>query len=230
MKTFVAAALVGLVASAAGAGLSVSHTDGTSSGASVDGVQGAGEYGAGSYSYSGGGTGFGGTVGNGRLYMDADATNLYIGFKPGADMNDLVTILLDTRAGGYTDAAMSDTADGGRRASSNLAANADDAFDPNFLPDFSVVMASWGTVSFELTSGSLNFIDFNGAFTGNSASQFREYAIPLATLGIGAGGNVDFIVGYIADSGYGSNESMPGGALNAGGNVGFDGVSAGYPD
>ncbi len=230
MNKLCAMALLATLAASASAGVSTTHTDGTGAGATVNGSLSGGEYGGGSYVYTGGGTGFGGTVGNGRLYMDSDATNLYIGFQPGADLNDLVTILLDTRSGGFTDATMNDGSDGGRRASSNLAGNADDAFDPNFLPDFSVVMASWGTVSFELTGGSLNFLNYDGTFTGNSASQFREFAIPLATLGLSGGGNVDFIVGYIADSGYGSNESMPGGSMNAGGNIGDGTVSAGYPD
>jgi hypothetical protein len=230
MKKIVALTIVGLAACVANAGLATTHTDGTGAGATVNGSLSGGEYGGGSYVYTGGGTGFGGTVGNGRLYMDSDATNLYIGFQPGAELNDLVTILLDTRSGGFTDATMNDTSDGGRRASSNLAGNADDAFDPNFLPDFSVVIASFGIVSFELTGGSLNFLNYDGTFTGNSASQFREYAIPLATLGLAGGGNVDFIVGYVADSGFGSNESMPASPMNAGANVGFDTVSAGYPD
>lgn len=69
-------------------------------GATVNGSLSGGEYGGGSYVYTGGGTGFGGTVGNGRLYMDSDATNLYIGFQAGGDLNDLVTILLDTHRAG----------------------------------------------------------------------------------------------------------------------------------
>jgi len=230
MKGIFCAVIAGAAVSA-NAGLAQYQYDNTLGGSTVDGVLSANEYGPGnSYKYTGGGTGFGGTVGNGALYLNSDATNLYVGFQPGADLNDLVTILLDTRAGGFTDAQMNDTADGGRRASSNLAGIADDLFDPNFLPDFSIVIGSFGIVSFELTSGSLNFLNYSGTFTGNSASQFREYAIPLATIGSGGLKNIDFIVGYVADSGYGSNESMPGGPLNAGSNVGDGTVSAGYPD
>lgn len=205
------------------------RVDTTPMGAVIDGAISPDEYGPGnSYSYMGGGTGFGGTVGNGILYMQSDANNLYIAFAPGADVNDLVTIMLDTRAGGYTDADMNDTADGGRRAVSNLSANADDAFDPNFLPDFGLVFASWGSVLFELNAGTdpghLNFLNFDG-----SGVFPREYAIPLATLGVSPGGAVDFFVAYIADSGFGSNESIPAyGPLNSGDNPGFGDTSAGY--
>ncbi|MBK9121068.1 MAG: hypothetical protein IPM18_15915 [Phycisphaerales bacterium] len=228
MRKLAFLAAIGLTVPAL-AGLVDTRIDTSPTGAVVDGVISPGEYGPGnSYSYGGGGSGFGGTVGNGTLFMKSDANFLYIAFQPGAAVNDLVTIMLDTRAGGYTDADMNDTADGGRRAVSNLSANANDPFDPAFLPDFGLVFASWGSVLFELTAGTdpghLNFLDFNG-----SGALPREYAIPLATLGVAPGGAVDFFVAYIADSGFGSNESIPAySPLNSGDNPGFGDTSAGY--
>ncbi|MBX3357608.1 MAG: hypothetical protein KF745_04190 [Phycisphaeraceae bacterium] len=197
------------------------RVDTTPGGATVDQVISPNEYGPGNaYSYTGGGSGFGGTVGGGTLYMNSDATNLYIGFNAGGAMNDLITIMLDTRAGGFTDAQMDDQGDGARRASSNLNGGGDDVM--GILPDFSLVFASWGTVMFELNAGNtpnhLNFV----AFDGGGSQPVREYAIPLATLGVLPGGNIDFFVAYIADSGYGSNESIPAQAFNAGPNIGFD--------
>src|SRR5688572_20072192 len=89
-----------------------------------DGAIGFAEYAAG-YT-NGGGTGFGGTLGNGVIFMDADATNLYIGFDPGADLNDFVALQLSTNtSGGFSDADMNDQGNGARRAASNLAGNAD---------------------------------------------------------------------------------------------------------
>ncbi len=221
-----AACAAGLTGSA-GAALVDTRVDTDATGAAVDGTISPNEYGTGNaYSYTGGGGGFGGTVGGGTIYFNSDATNLYIGFSAGAAVNDLVAILLDTRAGGFTDAQMNDNSDGGRRALSQLAINADDAFDPNFLPDFGLILANFGSVFFELTAdpNPLNFLNFdgNGAFP-------REYSIPLATLGLTAGDDVGFIVAYIADSGFASNESIPAyGPLNSGGNPGFDSTSAGY--
>lgn len=214
------------LASAAQAQLVESHTDTTAAGAVRDQTLSPGEYGNGAYSYGGGGTGFGGTVGNGRIYMDSDATNLYIGFQAGNGINDLVTILLDTRAGGFTDAGMNDNGDGGRRASTQQSINADDQYAAGFLPDFSVVIGNFGTVFFELTAdpNPINFFDFDGT----TSQPFREYSIPLATLGLSGGSNVDFFVAYIGDSGYGSNESIPAGPINASDNPGFSDVSAGY--
>lgn len=214
---FTVCALAGM----ATAGLTDTRTDTTPTGAVVDGILSPGEYGNGAYNYAGAGSGFGGTLGNGTLYFDSDATNLYIGFQPGGDLNDNVTILFDTRAGGFTDATMSDTGDGARRNSTELALNADDAFPAGFLADFSIVIGSFGIVSFELTGGSLNFIDYSGTFTGNAAT-FREYALPLASLGTGPNSNIDFFAAYVSDGGYASNESIPASpALQANGNPGF---------
>lgn len=123
---------------------------------------------------------------------------------------------------------MNDTSDGGRRASPRTSpatpTTRSTQLPPRFLGGHRQLRHR------QLTGGSLNFLNYDDRDpTGNSTSQFREYAIPLSTLGLSGGGNVDFIVGYIADSGYGSNESMPGGSMNTGGNVGDGTVSAGYP-
>ncbi len=233
MRTLLTVMAIVLVAVPAMGGLVDTRYDTSLVGATVDYVISANEYGPGNaYSYLGAGTGFGGTVGNGTLYMKSDASNLYIGFNAGSALNDLVTIMLDTKTGGYTDAQMSDQGDGGRRAVSEQSVNADDAYDAGFLPDFGVVFASWGTVMFETApwvngppdNGSLIFKDFNG-----NGSLPREYAIPLSTLGVGPGGNVDFFVAYVADSGYGSNESIPAfDPLQTFGNPGFGTTSPGY--
>ncbi len=163
----------------------------------------------GTYSYSGAGSGFGGTVGNGMISLDSDAVNLYIRMTMGGALNDLVGILIDSRSGGFTDAQMDDQADGGRRAVSQLANAADDAFAPGFLPDFGLVLGGFGSVLFELTAGNtpghLNFLSFDG----NNSVPVRDFTIPLATLGVGPSDAVDFFVFYTSDSGYMSNESIP---------------------
>lgn len=217
-----------VMAGAAQASLSFSVTDTTLSGAAIDNVQGAGEYGSGLYNYTGGGSGFGGTLGNGTIWMDSDLSNLQIAFQPGNNLNDVMVVYLDTKAGGVTDAMMNDQADGGRRAVSNLSLNVDDAFP--ILPDYAVVFGNFGIVLFELTAGNtdghLNFLNFEA--NGGSGPTFREYNIPLATLGMTAGGSVDWFAAYCSESGFNSNESMPAGAINGGANPGFDGPSAGY--
>lgn len=202
--------------------LVTTHADGTGGGATVDGVLGANEYGPGNtYSYSGGGGGFGGTLGLGTLYMESDGTNFYLGFQPGNTLNDNVVIHLDTKAGGFTDADMNDTADPGRNLLSNLTRDVDDPYA--ILPDYGIVIGSFGIVSFELNSGNtpghLTFKDYNGTFTGN-ATNFREYTLPLSILGNPS--TINFFASYGSDTNYMSNESVPVEVFNTGPNPGFD--------
>jgi len=196
------------------------------SGFVADGVISPNEYGpANAYSYTGGGAGFGGTLGAGRLFMDSNSTNLFLGFQAGNFLNDNVAIFINSRAGGFTDADMNDTADGGRNVSSNLCRDVNDVFPAGFLPDYTIIIGSFGIVTFELnagnTPGHLNFLDFNGAFTGNDPNLAREYTLPLSTLSITGG--LDFFVAYCSDSGFLSDETIPVQPFTGGGNPGFDG-------
>jgi hypothetical protein len=111
---------------------------------------------------------------------------------------------------------MNDQADGGRRAVSNLSANGDDLYPVGVLPDFGIAFGNFGTVLFELTAGNspghLNFQIFT--------NTVGSISIPLTLLG--SPSRVDFFAGYIADSGFGSNESLPYSTpLNSAGNPGF---------
>lgn len=170
-------------------------------------------------SYFGAGTGFGGTVGNGSITLDSDGTNLYVSFNFGNALNDIVAVWLDTRAGGFTDATMSDTNDDSRRVLTELSLSADDAFDPAFLPDFGFVMGNFGNVLFELNGdASIPFINFEG----DTSTPTRGYTIPLASIGLAAGDALNFMVGYSSGGGYMSNESIPAyEPLQANGNPGF---------
>jgi hypothetical protein len=70
-------------------------------------------------------------------------------------------------------------------------------------------------VAFELTGGSLNFLQFNGPSGGD-----REIAIPFTQL---AGATtINFFVGYGSDTNFMSNESIPLQPFNGGNNLGFD--------
>lgn len=222
------AALLAVGASPAMAQLVDTRTDTTpGSGFVADGVISPNEYGPGNaYSYVGGGGGFGGTLGAGRLFMDSNASNLFIGFQPGNALNDNVAIFINSRGGGFTDADMNDTADGGRNVSSNLSRDSNDIFPAGFLPDYTIIIGSFGIVTFELTAGNtpghLNFLDYNGMFTGNDPNLAREYTLPLSTLSISGG--LDFFVAYCSDSGYLSDETIPGQPFTGGGNPGFGGA------
>lgn len=225
-----------LLTGMASAALVTSHTDTDGVGATADGVLGTNEYGPGnSYSYTGGGTGFGGPVGGGTLYFNSDATNLYIGFQPGGNINNIAALYLNTGAGGFTDADMSDLNDGSRSVLSDLTRDVDDAFPASLssAPDRGIAMGDFGVVTFTLASGgnnSLVFEQFFGdAWNTGSNTNFREVVLPLAQYGLSASSTVEFFMAWCSDTRFNSNESIPASAaLNAGANPGQAGPSAGY--
>ena len=139
---------------------------------------------------NGGGGGFGGTLGNGSIYMDVIGTNILIGFTPGGALNDIVALYLDTRAGGFLDAQMSDTADGGRTAISELTLTQNDVFPAGVVPDFGIAFGGFGAALFELNGGSLNFLQSAGVV---------QLTIPLATLSNPT--QIDFFAGYTSGGG-----------------------------
>jgi len=216
--------------------LADTRTDAAPGGATIDGTLGANEYGpANAYVYSGGGTGFGGTVGGGsaRVYMNSSATDLFVGFQPGATVNDVVTIYFNTKAGGFTDATMDDGSSSDRTVISELTGDPHDPFP--FEADYAVTIwnASPGAFFYELkgignTHQFISNAAINGPFAGTSTA-FREFSLPLSTLGVSAGGNVDFFVAYCSTSLINSNESIPAySPLNSLGNPGNGGPTAGY--
>jgi hypothetical protein len=203
-----------------------------------DGIISANEYGPGNaHSFTGAGSGFGGTLGQGTIFMDYSLTDLNIGVQLANNLNDNIVIFLDTRPGGQTDATMDDQADGGRRISSNLTRDVMDNFNPAFLPDFSVVIGSFGIVVFELnagnTPGHLQFHIYEGHFTGISPTIAREINIPRSLLGLTAPLPVfHWLAGYGSNDPFMSNESIPIQPFNAFGNPGFDnsGVPLEWPN
>jgi len=207
MKTFVALSSVVAslaIVSAASAGLVLTQSDSASPAVYANG----------------GGAGFGGRLGGGSISMDVVGSNLVIGFVTnGGGGSDLVSLLLDTRAGGFADSQMQDTQDGGRLVVSAFAVNVNDTFPTgmnNGLPDFGIAHGGFGTVAFELNQGNTpNHLPFVAFLGGTSVS------IPLATLGNPT--IIDFFAGLTSETGFNSNETLPSdSAVNGGGNGGFD--------
>jgi hypothetical protein len=71
--------------------------------------------------------------------------------RSGNSLNDNVVIHLDTKPGGFTDAAMNDYRRSGPKPPDQLTADVDDTFPAGVLPDYGVVIGGFGEVSFELT-------------------------------------------------------------------------------
>jgi hypothetical protein len=202
-----------------------SHVDG----ATVDGTIVSGEYV--SYSYTGGGTGFGGPLGNGTLYFESDATRLYVGASiVGGLGSNMIAIFLNTQAGGFAnDSSLSDLADGGRRVASKLTSNSQDNFST--MADYVLEFGNGFTNVFRLKTGSLDFIAPTSAGSGgNSGAGSREASIPLSTLGITPGGNVDFFAVLISDTGFSSNEGIPNPNIGTNPGFGSPSMSVNWPD
>ncbi len=220
-------AIAGLAGSAQ-AGLITTRTEANVNGTrAADNTLSANEYGAGnSQSYAGNGaTGFGGTLGSSTLYMGSSESDLQVGWQPGSGVNDLFAIYFNVDGGGsITSALGNDTSDGGRRASTQPGQGASVSYP--ITVQYSLVFGNFGAVLFQLTnSGPINFLAFYGS-AGGSGATFREVSIPFATIGGGVGSAVNFFGLYTSESGYLSNESLPGtnawsGNLD-GSNIGFN--------
>ena len=206
-------------------------TDCEPGGATTNGSLDPNEYGPNNaYAYSGGGAGFNGAVGAGTVYMNSDNTNLYIGFQPGAALNnDIAVIYLNTTTGGQDDSTMTDIGSTDRKVISNLTNSIDDAFP--FKADFAISVwnAAGGAFLYSLGTSTHTFVSNANLTTlgTNDSAAFREMSIPLATLGLSAGGNVDFFVAYCSNSNFNSNESIPD-SLGAFSSPGFAGPTPGY--
>ncbi|MEM9754112.1 MAG: PEP-CTERM sorting domain-containing protein, partial [Planctomycetota bacterium] len=222
------AALVCCGLTPAYAALVTTHVDDNADGATVDGTLAADEYNLGnSYAYGGGGTGFGGTLGNGTLYMESDGTDLYVGLNITGDLGgDAVTVFLDTKSGGFSDdSLLTDTADAGRAMTSDLTRDVADRFPVE--ADYALQFGNGYSVLFELVnSGSHGVVTANYAGTGGSGSAgFREASVSLADLGSGPNEFVDFFAVLISGSNFASNEAIPDpGIAN---NPGFDNAANG---
>jgi hypothetical protein len=224
--TACALAALALASASASAGLITTRTSSGTS-ASLDGVLAANEYGPGNANlYTGGGAGFGGTLGGSQMYMNSDASNLYIGIQLGNAINDNVVVYLNTRdTGGFNSSTqMDDASDPGRgRSSDPMSAG---TVNLPIFAQYSFVFGQFGAVLFELSPNGTphTFKSFSGQFTGN-AQNFREYSLSLADLGgaLGSRSYIDWLAVYTSDSGYMSDETVPFQDSFTGlGNPGFD--------
>jgi hypothetical protein len=135
-----------------------------------------------------------------------------------------------TQAGGFAnDSTLSDFDDCARRVASKLTRDSQDNFP--VLADYVLEFGNGFTNVFRLKTGSLDFIaPMSAGSGGNGGGGSREASIPLSTLGITPGSNVDFFAVLISDTGFSSNEVIP--IPNLGGNPGFGSPSTpvNWPD
>ena len=229
--------LVVLVASAlcAEAGLITSYTDLDLAGATTDGTISADEYSTGnSFAYTGGGSGFLGSLGNSTMYMNSDGANLYIGFSSlGNPGDNHFLIYLNTQAGGFSTVTsdsngMDDFSDAGRANISRLAADGDETIP--FDADYALLFNQGFSFLADLEdTGPHGTVSHTSA---GLASDTPEFSIALSDLGLGAGDTLQFTVYLISDTGFMSNEGIPdpGLASNPGFNTGGNLVFSDYND
>ena len=175
--------------------------------------------------YPGNGNGgFGGPVGLGSLILTDDGTTVSGTFNKGPNgMNDVLVLYIDSVAGGFADTSgFADGADGLRKAISGFDGGGNRSlltFASGFSPDYAIALGPssdnfgglWGLANGG--ANSLNFINsVNLAPTGNSGSPTYTFSFSLANVGLtpGAGQSFELFGTYTSNSGYRSDEALPG--------------------
>lgn len=218
------AAALALGTTAATAGVVNTVTDTTPGGATANGTVAGGEYVG---TVSGGGTSFGGPVGNATLSVDSDANGIYLGFSNLGDFSgNSIRIYFNTRAGGFTtlsDASgFNDFADFGRERISRPASG---GLTLPFAADYGLIISdafNGFQANYELApggNGSLINANTSNIYTDPNSDDIGgtdatiETFITYANLGIAPGGTVDFVVVYAnnndQDNAFLSNEGFP---------------------
>lgn len=182
-----------------------------------------------------GATGFGGPVGTGSLTLTDDGTTLSGTFTKGSNgLNDVLVIYVDSVAGGFADTSgFGDASDGLRRAISGFDGGSNRSLltmPAGFLPDYAIALGpsseNFGGV-WQLANGGGNSLPFvtsaNLSPTGTGGSGTYTFSLPLSA--IGASGSFQLLGTYISNSGYRSDEAVPGSVVGTQGWNPFIGVS-----
>jgi len=243
-RIYAVTALCLLIYMPANAALVTSHTETSISSALVDGIISADEYGTGnSYSFTGGGAGFGGQLGPATMYLKTDTTYLYVGFSNlgvPSDGNQYI-VYFHTRAGGFQpdgiqmdDGTVSNPSDDGRRNVSKLSLNGTEFVTfhngSTNAADFALLFNNRGdpdgfTAMFDLKGAGNAHVNLPRTVAGLGTSQM-EIRFALSDLAIAHGGTIDFTAIEISNTGYLSNEGLPNPNLAT--NGGFNGGTITY--
>ena len=162
--------------------------------------------------YNGNGnSGFGGTLGGATLTLNDDGTTVTATFNKGAgDLTNVVVIYFDTKSGGFADTStLTDAADGGRRAISSWDGGQGSriTFPTGFEADYALTFSNNFSALFELDATSHTFIDgANLSPSGDPTTPSYTLSFDFSEIGITATDSFDFVVTYISDTAYLSNE------------------------
>jgi MYXO-CTERM domain-containing protein len=175
--------------------------------------------------YSGNGNaGFGGPLGQGSLTLTDDGTTLSGTITKGPNsFNDVLVIYLDTTAGGFADTSgFADGADGLRKAISGFDGGGNRStltFAAGFSPDYVLALGpssdNFGGL-WQLANGGANSLNFvssaNLSPTGTGGNATYTFSIALSAIGITPGNSFTLFGTYTSNSGFRSDETLPGAA------------------
>lgn len=182
--------------------------------------------------FSGNGkTGFGGTVGQGSMTVSDDRSTITFTLnRGGGDLNDAVVIYIDSRSGGFSSTAnFTDDADGLRKAISGKDGEnrASLTFPTGFLPDFAIAFDKDFAGIWELVESGPHNYQASANLTPGGNSSSPTFTVSTARTNIGSTSgtiNFKFLVTYISETAYRSNEFIGDGGPAA--NPGFGDYTA----
>lgn len=179
-------------------------------------------------------TGFGGPIGLGSLTIADNVDSVGMVLQKGTnDLNDIVVIYIDSKSGGFTNTQnFFDTNDDLRKAISGkdgVSGHVSDiTFNNGFEPDYAIGLqfgsSGFGGL-FELVNGGPSSHIYRGSVSLTPTSVNSPlYALNFLKSSIVMGSNFKFLVTYISNTAYRSNEAI--GFNISGGNPAWNSITA----
>jgi PEP-CTERM motif len=185
-----------------------------------------------------GNSGFGGPIGLGSLTLTDDGTTVSGTVNKGPNgFNDVLVIYVDSVAGGFADTStLADGGDGLRKAISGFDGGGNRSLltmPAGFLPDYAIALGpssdGFGGL-WQLVAGGNNSLPFVASVnlnpTGNNNSPTYTFSFSLAQIGAASGQTFRLLGSYTSNSGYRSDEALPGNAVGTQGWNPFLGISS----
>ena len=176
--------------------------------------------------YSGNGkNGFGGPIGQGSLTLTDDGTTISGTLtRGGGNFNDALVLYVDSVPGGFSDTSgFNDGGDGLRRAISGFDGGANRSvltMTAGFGADYAIALGPAPSESFgglwQLANGGNNSLGFISSVNlnpaGNSSSASYTFSFDVSQIGLTPDNGQSFrlLGSYISNSGFRSDEAVPG--------------------
>ena len=170
-----------------------------------------------------GNNGFGGPIGLGSLTLTDDGTTVSGTVNKGPNgFNDVLVLYIDSVPGGFADTSgFADSGDGLRKAISGFDGGANRSLltFTGMLPDYAIALGpssdNFGGL-WQLANGGANSLPFvssvNLVPTGTPNSPTYTFSFNVSQIGLtpNSGATFEMLGTYTSNSGYRSNEALPG--------------------